>query len=305
MSDQKNSGILARLSPFLMILTTIIWGSSFVVMKNSVDVLPTFWLLAIRFSVAAVVLALIFLPRWKFFSRRCLFGGTLMGFLLFIAYVFQTFGLEHTTSGKNAFLTAVYCIIVPFLYWAIARVRPDRYNILAAVLCLVGIGLVSLNGSFSINIGDLLTLICGFFFAAHIVAVNKYAQGEDIFLLTVVQFLSSAVFAWLAVLIARPALPADAFTPGLVGSLAYLSLLSTCGAFLFQNIGQKYTPPATAAILLCLEAPFGVIFSIIFANERPTPAMFAGFVLIFISVICSETKFAFLHKEKDGQKADH
>lgn len=301
MNDQKSPGLLARLSPFLIILTTIIWGSSFVVMKNSVDVLPTFWLLAIRFTVAAVVLALIFLPRWKFFNLRCLFGGTLMGLLLFVAYVFQTFGLERTTSGKNAFLTAVYCIIVPFLYWAIARVRPDRYNILAAVLCLMGIGLVSLNGSLAVNTGDLLTLVCGFFFAAHIVAVNKYAQEEDIFLLTVIQFLSSAVFAWLAVLVARPALPAGVFTPGLVGSLAYLSLLSTCGAFLFQNIGQKYTPPATAAILLSLEAPFGVIFSIIFANERPTPAMILGFALIFVAVICSETKFSFLHKE--GSKA--
>lgn len=102
MSEQKNTGILARLSPFLIILTTIIWGSSFVVMKNSVDVLPTFWLLAIRFTAAAIVLALIFLPRWKHFTRRCLFGGTLMGLFLFIAYVFQTFGLERTTSGKNA-----------------------------------------------------------------------------------------------------------------------------------------------------------------------------------------------------------
>lgn len=296
MSEQKNTGILARLSPFLIILTTIIWGSSFVVMKNSVDVLPTFWLLAIRFTSAAIVLALIFLPRWKHFTRRCLFGGTLMGLFLFIAYVFQTFGLERTTSGKNAFLTAVYCILVPFLYWAVSHVRPDRYNILAAALCLAGIGLVSLNGNLTVNMGDVLTLICGIFFAAHIVTVNKYAQEEDIFLLTVIQFLSSAVFAWLAVLIARPALPEGAFTPGLIGSLAYLSLLSTCGAFLFQNIGQKYTPPATAAILLSLEAPFGVIFSIIFANERPTLAMFLGFVLIFIAVICSETKFSFLRK---------
>ena len=297
MNDQKSTSILARLSPFLIVLTTIIWGSSFVVMKSSVDVLPTFWLLAIRFTVAAIVLALIFLPRWKYFSRRCLFGGTLMGFLLFVAYVFQTFGLERTTSGKNAFLTAVYCILVPFLYWAISHVRPDRYNIIAAVLCLAGIGLVSLNGSLAVNMGDVLTLICGFFFAAHIVTVNKYAQEEDIFLLTVIQFLSSAVFAWLCVLVVRPPLPEGVFTPGLVGSLAYLSLLSTCGAFLFQNIGQKYTPPSTAAILLALEAPFGVIFSIIFADERPTLAMFLGFVLIFIAVICSETKFSFLRKE--------
>lgn len=297
MENEKKTDILARLSSLLLVLTTVIWGSSFVVMKNSVDVLPTFWLLAIRFTVAAAVLALIFLRRWKYVSRGCVAGGAVMGLFLFLAYVFQTFGLERTTSGKNAFLTAIYCVIVPFLYWAIAHTRPDRYNILAALLCIVGIGFVSLNGDFSVNMGDILTLICGFFFSAHIVAVNRYAQEHDIFLLTVLQFASAALLSWLSALITRPPVAAGTFTPGLIGSLAYLSLLATCGAFLFQNIGQKYMPAATAAVLLCLEAPFGVIFSIIFANERPTPAMFLGFALIFAAVICSETKFAFLRKE--------
>ena len=297
MNNEKKTDTLARLSSLLLVLTTVIWGSSFVVMKNSVDVLPTFWLLAIRFTVSAAVLALIFLRRWKYVSRGCVAGGTVMGLFLFLAYVYQTFGLERTTSGKNAFLTAIYCVIVPFLYWAIAHTRPDRYNILAAILCIAGIGFVSLNGDLSVNTGDILTLVCGFFFSAHIVAVNRYAQKYDIFLLTVIQFASAALFCWLSVLITRPPIPAGAFTPGLTLSLAYLSLLATCGAFLFQNIGQKYLPAASAAVLLCLEAPFGVIFSIIFANERPTPAMFLGFALIFIAVICSETKFAFLHKE--------
>ena len=297
MNTQKKTDILARLSPLLLVLTTVIWGSSFVVMKNSVDVLPTFWLLAIRFTVAAAVLALIFLPRWKYVSRDCMMGGAVMGLFLFLAYVFQTFGVERTTPGKNAFLTAIYCVIVPFLYWAIARTRPDRWNILASVLCMTGIGFVSLNGDLSVNTGDVLTLVGGFFFSAHIVAVNRYAQKHDIFLLTVLQFASAALLSWLSAFLTRPPVAEGAFTPGLVGSLAYLSLLATCGAFLFQNIGQKYMPAATAAVLLCLEAPFGVIFSILFANERPTPAMFLGFALIFAAVICSETKFAFLRNE--------
>ena len=296
MNTQKKD-ILARLSTLLIILTTIIWGSSFVVMKNSVEMLPTFWLLAIRFSVAAVVLALIFLRRWKHLNRDCLIGGTVMGLFLFLAYVFQTFGVERTTSGKNAFLTAIYCVIVPFLYWATAHTRPDRYNILAAVLCIVGIGFVSLDGNFSVNVGDILTLIGGFFFSAHIVAVNRYTQDHDVFLLTVLQFASAALFSWLAILITQPPVAEGAFTPELFGSLAYLSLLATCGAFLFQNIGQKYMAPATVAVLLCLEAPFGVVFSILFAGERPTPVMFLGFALIFAAVLCSETKFSFLRKE--------
>ena len=279
MTEHKESSVLARFASPLLILATIIWGSSFVVMKSSVDVLPTFWLLAIRFSFAALVLAVVFIRRWKVLDKQYLIGGTVMGFCLFLAYTFQTFGLEQTTSGKNAFFTAVYCVIVPFLYWFIAKRRPDRFNLIAAFLCIGGIALVSITGdnASAFNMGDVLTLIGGFFFAAHIVAVSRYSEGRDIFILTTLQFASFALFSWLG---------------------AYLVICASCGALLFQNIGQKYTAPSTAAVLLSLEAPFGVFFSILFANERPTPLMFVGFALIFIAVVCSETKFSFLRKKK-------
>ena len=300
MSEHKETSVLARFASPLIVLATIIWGSSFVVMKSSVDVLPTFWLLAIRFTFAALVLAVVFIKRWKVLDRQYLIGGTVMGFCLFVAYAFQTFGLEQTTSGKNAFFTAVYCVIVPFLYWAIARRRPDKFNVLAAFLCIAGIALVSVTGSnaTAFNMGDVLTLIGGFFFAAHIVAVAKYSEGRDIFILTTLQFASFALFSWIGVLITRPALTPGVFDQSLIFSLAYLVIFASCGALLFQNIGQKYTAPSTAAVLLSLEAPFGVFFSILFANERPTPLMFVGFALIFLAVVCSETKFSFLRKKK-------
>ena len=300
MSEHKETSILARFASPLIVLATIIWGSSFVVMKNSVDVLPTFWLLAIRFTFAALVLAVVFIKRWKVLDRQYLIGGTVMGFCLFVAYAFQTFGLEQTTSGKNAFFTAVYCVIVPFLYWAIAGRRPDKFNILAAFLCIAGIALVSVTGSnaSAFNMGDVLTLIGGFFFAAHIVAVAKYSEGRDIFILTTLQFASFALFSWIGVLVTRPALTPGVFDQSLIFGLAYLVIFASCGALLFQNIGQKYTVPSTAAVLLSLEAPFGVFFSILFANERPTPLMFVGFALIFLAVVCSETKFSFLRKKK-------
>ena len=300
MSEHKETSILARFASPLIVLATIIWGSSFVVMKNSVDVLPTFWLLAIRFTFAALVLAVVFIKRWKVLDRQYLIGGTVMGFCLFVAYAFQTFGLEQTTSGKNAFFTAVYCVIVPFLYWAIAGRRPDKFNILAAFLCIAGIALVSVTGSnaSAFNMGDVLTLIGGFFFAAHIVAVAKYSEGRDIFILTTLQFASFALFSWIGVLVTRSTLSPGVFDQSLIFSLAYLVIFASCGALLFQNIGQKYTAPSTAAVLLSLEAPFGVFFSILFANERPTPLMFVGFALIFLAVVCSETKFSFLRKKK-------
>ena len=300
MSEHKETSVLARFASPLIVLATIIWGSSFVVMKSSVDVLPTFWLLAIRFTFSALVLAVVFIKRWKVLDRQYLIGGTVMGFCLFVAYAFQTFGLEQTTSGKNAFFTAVYCVIVPFLYWVIAKRRPDKFNILAAFLCIAGIALVSVTGSnaTAFNMGDVLTLIGGFFFAAHIVAVAKYSEGRDIFILTTLQFASFALFSWIGVLITRPALTPGVFDQSLIFSLAYLVIFASCGALLFQNIGQKYTAPSTAAVLLSLEAPFGVFFSILFANERPTPLMFVGFALIFLAVVCSETKFSFLRKKR-------
>ena len=300
MSEHKETSILARFASPLIVLATIIWGSSFVVMKSSVDVLPTFWLLAIRFTFSALVLAVVFIKRWKVLDRQYLIGGTVMGFCLFVAYAFQTFGLEQTTSGKNAFFTAVYCVIVPFLYWVIAKRRPDKFNILAAFLCIAGIALVSVTGSnaTAFNMGDVLTLIGGFFFAAHIVAVAKYSEGRDIFILTTLQFASFALFSWIGVLVTRPALTPGVFDQSLIFGLAYLVIFASCGALLFQNIGQKYTAPSTAAVLLSLEAPFGVFFSILFANERPTPLMFVGFALIFLAVVCSETKFSFLRKKR-------
>ena len=304
MSEHKETSVLARFASPLIVLATIIWGSSFVVMKSSVDVLPTFWLLAIRFTFSALVLAVVFIKRWKVLDRQYLIGGTVMGFCLFVAYAFQTFGLEQTTSGKNAFFTAVYCVIVPFLYWVIAKRRPDKFNILAAFLCIAGIALVSVTGSnaTAFNMGDVLTLIGGFFFAAHIVAVSRYSEGRDIFILTTLQFASFALFSWIGVLVTRSTLSPGVFTSDLIFSLAYLVIFASCGALLFQNIGQKYTAPSTAAVLLSLEAPFGVFFSILFANERPTPLMFVGFALIFIAVVCSETKFSFLRRKKEVDK---
>ncbi len=291
-----NENTLKKIASPLIILATIIWGSTFVIMKNTLDSVPTFYLLAFRFTTAAVILGLIFWKKWKLLDKGYLIGGTVMGVFLFAAYSVQTFGLNMTTPGKNAFLTAVYCVIVPFLYWMITRRAPDKYNLAAALLCITGVGLVSLSGGLSINFGDVLTLIGGFIYACHIVAVAKFAQGKDVFLLTTIQFAVTAILAWGGALLFEQ-FPTNV-SGSAMGGLLYLAVAATAGALLFQNVGQKYTAPATAAVLLALEAPFGVAFSILAGSETLTGAMSVGFVLIFLAIICSETKFAFLRRGK-------
>jgi len=283
---------LRKLAKPLIILATLIWGTSFVIMKNTLDDVPVLFLLAFRFLLAAAILAAVFYKSWKNLDGKYLLYGSVMGLLLLTSYITQTYGLKGTTPGKNAFLTATYCVIVPFFDWIVSKKRPDRYNVIAAVLCLSGIGLVSLTSDLSMTAGDALTLLCGFFYAGHIIAVNSFAKGRDIFLLTVPQFVVAGVVALILAFITGTV--PSAMPRGATVDLLYLAVACTAGALLFQNIGQKYTEPAAASVLLSLEAPFGVFFSILFYNERPSSRMILGFFLIFVALICSETKFKFL-----------
>ena len=301
-----NPSVMRKLAKPMLFAAALIWGSSFFLMKNTLDALPTFFLLAIRFTAGAILLALFCLPKWKKeMHLDYIWRGAVMGAFLFLAYSVQTFGLAGTTPSKNAFLTAVYCVIVPFLYWAVMKRRPDRYNILAAVLCVTGVGLVSLNENFSITWGDWLTLLCAVFYAAHIVAVAKVSPGKDIYLLTVFQCAFAGLFAWVCGIATGTEFPVSALTdPGVLWSMAYLCVMATTVALLFQNVGQVWSDPASAAVILSLESVFGVLFSVLFYGDPVTGRLMLGFALIFVAVVCSETKFSFLRK-KMPEKAEH
>lgn len=280
----------------MLFAAALIWGTSFFIMKNTLDVMPVFYLLAVRFTVGAGLLALVCWKKWREFTPDYLWRGTVIGGFLFLAYSIQTFGLSLTTPSKNAFLTAVYCVIVPFLTWAVLRIRPDGYNIAAALLCITGVGLVSLNGELAVNAGDLLTLLCAVFYASHIVAVAKVSSGKDITLLTVFQFAFAALYAWICG-VCTETFPAAALTdPALLLPMAYLCVMATTVALLFQNVGQFWSDPASASVILSLESVFGVASSVIFYGDEVTVQLLAGFALIFVAVVCSETKFSFLHR---------
>ena len=296
--------VMRKLAKPMLFAAAFIWGSSFFIMKNTLDVMPTLFLLAIRFTAGALLLGLVCGKRWRAFTPDYLWRGAVIGAFLFLAYSVQTYGLAGTTPSKNAFLTAVYCVIVPFLYWLAARQRPDRYNILAALLCIAGVGLVSLTDALTVTYGDVLTLICAVFYASHIVAVAKVSPGKDIFLLTVFQFAFAALYAWVGGLLTEE-FPAAALTRGdVLLSMAYLCVMATTVALLFQNVGMVWSDPASAAVILSLESVFGVLCSVVFYGDPVTPRLLAGFALIFVAVVCSETKFSFLRRERNAERGE-
>ena len=289
--------IMRKLAKPMLFSAAIIWGTSFFIMKNALDSLPVFALLALRFTAGAILLSVVCIKKWKDFTLDYLWRGGIVGGFLFLAYTVQTFGLSFTTPSKNAFLTAVYCVLVPFFTWAVVRRRPDKFNILAAVLCVAGVGLVSLNEELSINIGDLLTLLCAVFYASHIVAVEKLSPGKDIYLITIFQFAFAALYSWVFSLTTE-VFPAQALKdPAVFLPLAYLCVMATTVALLFQNVGQIWSDPASASVILSLESVFGVLFSVICYGDEVSVKMLCGFVLIFVAVVCSETKFSFLRKK--------
>ena len=291
-----NKTVSNRKAKVALFGASLIWGSSFLVVKNSVDTIAPHVLLLIRFSVGGLLLCLIFFHRLRELNRDYFIKGSLLGLLLFLGYSLQTIGITDTTPGKNAFLSAIYCVLVPFIYWAVDRKKPDSYNFLAALVGITGIGFVSLNGDLKIRMGDAFTLAGGIFYAAHMVALAKLSRDKDPVLLTIMQFGYGSVFSLIIALLFEEA-PAKLTTDTILG-LAFLAVFATAGAILLQNIGQKYTSPTSASIILSLESVFGVLFSVLFHHEKITLRIFIGFALIFAAVIISETKLSFLKRKQ-------
>lgn len=279
--------------------TTLIWSTSFVILKNALDSVPTLYIMAFRFSGAAVIMLLAGLKDIKKLDRSYVKDGAVMGVYLFVAYLLQTYGLVYTTPGKNAFLTAVYCVIVPFLNWIISKNKPDKFNISAAIICLAGMGLVSLQDDLSVNVGDALTIVCGFFFAMHIVATDKYAAKRSIVLINLVQFTVVGGLSWLCALFMET--PPTEVPSSAIAGIAYLCVMCTACCYFLQTFGQKHTPPSAVAVILTLEAVFGAIISIIFYGEELSLKITLGFILIFAAILTSETKLSFLRRKKPGE----
>lgn len=291
--SNRNSN-LGRLALFL---ASLLWGLSFVAMKNVLANIPPMYILAFRFCGGALILLPACARKLRSIDRSYLRGGVTMGIALLTAYVFQTFGLKYTTPGKNAFLTSAYCVIVPFLYWLLIRKKPDKYNSSAALICIAGIGLITVDGNLSVGLGDTLTIICGFFFALHIILTARYVEGRDPVTLAMLQFGAAGITALAAALIFEQ-FP-QRLTSADMWTMAFLIVISTTTCLLLQVYGQKYTPPSQAAVIMTFESVFGALSSVILYREVITLRLVAGFALTFAAVIISETKLVFVRRKTE------
>ena len=274
----------------MLVLTAFIWGTGFVVMKNTLDSVSPGALIAIRYFIAAGLSAILFRKHLANLTRGDVKRGAIVGAILAAAYIVQTIGLSMTTAGKNAFLTTVYVLLVPFGCWLLFREKLRKANFIAAAMMLAGIGCLSLDGeSGGLNMGDLLTLCAGVLFAAHIMAVERCQKKTNTYALIVLQFAFSAVFSLAYLLIFERDMPIS-INMEMVGGILYLAVFSTTGAMSLQNIGQSMAPASHAAILLSLESVFGALASWLLLGETLTATMLVGFAIIFCALVVNSIR---------------
>lgn len=303
----KNYGAGARSPLFwkaLLFMAALIWGFSTFVMKDTLDVIPTYLLIAARFLPSALIMFTLFHKSIKVhFNRRNILVGAGMGFLMFMGYALQTLGLNETTAGKSAFLTGTYCILVPFISYALAREPLTRYNLGAAFLCLGGIAFVALD-NFTMGVGDAQTLAGALFYAMQMSVVSKYGRNLDVNVITFWMFLTIGILSGGATLLFEAQPPISVWTPKLILIvIGFLATICTCTCLLIQNTALAHIPAATGSLIMSLESPSGVMFSVLFAGEVLTGRLIIGFTLIFISILLSETHFSFLAKYLPKRKA--
>jgi drug/metabolite transporter (DMT)-like permease len=281
---------LGLIANFLLILTTLLWGTTFIITKNLTQEVPIFLYLGLRFSLAFLG----FLPYFihiKKINKKIILYGALTGLIFCFAIIFQTFGLQTTTAGKAGFITGLSTIMVPFLTWFWFKKKLKKRVWLAVIISVIGMALLLLEGESGIVEGDLLVLICAVFCAFHIVLTDKIVRLVDIYLYSIVQLTTISLFCFGSSFLFNETF--ELINAGLPFWLImiYLGVIVTAGTIIFQNWAQQHQGPSQTAIIFTLEPVFAVIFaSFIIGNETMSLVGWLGCALIFIAILITVLK---------------
>ncbi len=286
------------ISNSMLILTALIWGSAFVAQTVGMDFVGPFTFNAARTIIGGIVLIpyILITNRLRYkekteeannirFNKTLILGGILCGIALFAGSTFQQFGLQYTTAGKSGFITALYIIIVPVLGIFIKKKVPLKIWI-CVLIAIAGFYLLSINEGFTINKGDLLTLICAFFFSIHILLIDHFSPQVDGVQMSSIQFFVAGIISLIASLIfENPKISAIlmAWAPVL-----YAGVLSCGVAYTLQVVAQKNTDPVLASLILSLESVFAVIAGWMILKQSLSLKEGIGCLLVFAAIVITQ-----------------
>lgn len=293
-----------------LLIVTIAWGVSFLLTKNALDGLETFNFLAVRFGIATLISAVIFLKDMIRMSRKTLLLGIGVGFVMFAAYALQTVGITITTISKSAFITGTSVLMVPLFMALFLKRMPDKSSLLGAFMAFVGMGLMTLTGGSSdagaagsLNLGDLLTLIAAAGFALYILAVGKYTTQVDSIPFAIVQLGTVAVFSGItSLMFETPIVPTGSDT---WFAILFLAIICTSLAFIVQNVAQKYTSSTHTALIFSGEPVFAAMFAYVMVGEVLGRNGVVGGGLILFGMLVAELNLVdkLIKKQRSSEAA--
>jgi drug/metabolite transporter (DMT)-like permease len=268
-----------------LVVAAMIWGSTFVVVKDALgDISPVLYL-AIRFWVAAALLLLFVRKRP---SRKMVLGGMATGLFVGIGMIFQTVGLKYTSAANVGFLTSLYIPLVPFVSMLVYPVKTGWREVFAVILATVGIGLMSFDpSSFTVNRGDVMTVAAAVMFAFQIVMVKKYgAEGEAVWMAWF-QVVMTAVVSTMGLGFEQSYV---VWTQRLWWGFGITILGATVAAYLLMSWAQRYTSATRAALIFATEPVFAGLASYFWLGERLSGRGWVGAGLVLMGVLLAELK---------------
>lgn len=285
----------------LMLLTaSLIWGSSFVAVKSSLDYVTPAWQLLYRLMTASLGGIVIFVSQLKYICAKYIRQGVILGIIFSAALIFQNYGANLSSASKCAFLTVSYVAFTPTIEAVFLRKKLTAMKVITVAVCMTGIGLITINEKLSFELCDLLLLGTGISYAAHLIWIDHCDEKNGLLIIHVVQIWTACLISLAAAVILEPfSFSSD---KSFIMSILYCGIFEVLIGFLLQFKGQKNTSPQLAGILLSTECVFAGIFGAIFQDDVFGGKMGIGCFLIFASAILESLNFE--RKMKNGNKKD-
>ena len=290
----------------LLLITAIIWGSSFVAQSIGMQSIDAFTFTGIRTTLGMLFLLpfTLIINKGFDFKKETLKKGLILGVVFSIAQNFQQFAFYYSTSGKIAFITAFYMFFVPLISVVFLRKKIAVLTWLSIFIGLIGLFLLCINPEdlTSINLGDILALICAIFYAIQIMLIDKFLEdGTSGVQLSFMQFFVAAIISIIAMFIFEQPNLADIKTAA--PSLVYSGIMSCGIAYTLQIVGQKHASPVVASLLMCLESVFAVITAALILHENMLPRELAGCLVMFGAIILSQVSESLSSKRQSQATA--
>lgn len=263
---------------------TIAWGASFVAMKPAMDKIPVFDFLAIRFTIATLLMIIAKPSVLKNFKGNTLRYGIILGIILGFSYVTQTVGLTLSTAAITSFITGLYVILTPLLVWVIFKKKPRGIVAIGAILATVGLAFITIKEA-SFDYGQIWTILCALGFAGHIVGLGRWSPGKDVYALTVIQLATVAVVCWLG---AAPDGIQVSTDGGVWFAILFTAVFATALGFFIQTWAQSIMDASRVAIILTMEVVFAALTSVAVGQEVLSMQVIFGGSLMLAAMLLIE-----------------